>query len=565
MEENKQFYLTSETSEQEKKHVESLDSSKFKFRNDSESLHDQAFETKPISYLHDCFNRFVKNKSSIVAFFIILIIALYAIIVPISDPKAHVNSTDFPNGYRDYAFRYATPYNSTFAKLGVWDGKKEKTVSEATYYMYAYDDSNHTRADLVSKEETRTVIGSVEYVTTSYVIKENTYYIGNRVVTVSESDYNALINYEKENNIYQVEGKSIMKPLIDSAGYLEEYRQTLLDNGETASLVDNVIDQMSNYYNQNPTISYALSAYSPTTGRLSQNTFYPVLDDNGEPVRIYQTDENGDLVYYTRSSAQYSIRVDYFDYFVYHYGFEPYGLFGMNAQGQDIFLRLAQGTRFSLLIGVGISLLNFIIGLVWGAVSGYYGGKTDLIMERITDIIGNVPSIIILTICQIQFVNSVKLQATLGTGGVLILAILVAFVYNGWIGVASTTRMQFYRFKNQEYVLASRTLGAKDRRLIFRHILPNAIGTLVTSCILMIPSVIFSESSLSYLGIINFSTSGLSSIGTMLDEGKQAGLSANPHVLLFPCVIISLLMISFNLFGNGLRDAFNTSLKGSED
>ena len=125
--------------------------------------------------------------------------------------------------------------------------------------------------------------------------------------------------------------------------------------------------------------------------------------------------------------------------------------------------------------------------------------------------------------------------------------------------------MQFYRFKGQEYVLASRTLGAKDRRLIFRHILPNAIGTLVTSSVLMIPGVIFSESSLSYLGIIDFSTSGMSSIGTLLNEGQSAGLQYNPHVLLFPCIIISLLMICFNLFGNGLRDAFNTTLKGAEE
>ena len=125
--------------------------------------------------------------------------------------------------------------------------------------------------------------------------------------------------------------------------------------------------------------------------------------------------------------------------------------------------------------------------------------------------------------------------------------------------------MQFYRFKGQEYVLASRTLGAKDPRLIFRHILPNAAGTLVTSSVLMIPGVIFGESSLSYLGIINFTTSGLCSVGSLLNEGQLAGLSEHPHMLFFPCLVISLLMICFNLFGNGLRDAFNTTLRGSED
>ena len=205
------------------------------------------------------------------------------------------------------------------------------------------------------------------------------------------------------------------------------------------------------------------------------------------------------------------------------------------------------------------------IGLVYGAVSGYFGGKVDLIMERITDIIANVPTIIIMTIMQIQLTNNDQLKAAIGSAGTIILAILIAFVYNGWVGVASTTRMQFYRFKGQEYVLASRTLGARDSRLIFKHILPNAAGTLVTSSVLMIPGVIFSESSLSYLGIINFSTSGISSIGALLNEGQAASIQYYPHVLLFPAIVISLLMISFNLFGNGLRDAFNTTLRGSEE
>ena len=185
-------------------------------------------------------------------------------------------------------------------------------------------------------------------------------------------------------------------------------------------------------------------------------------------------------------------------------------------------------------------------------------------MERITDILSNVPSIIIMTIVQIQLNNNLALNQALGAVGCIVVAFLIAFVYNGWVGVSSTTRMQFYRFKGQEYVLASRTLGARDSRLIFKHILPNAAGTLVTSCVLMVPSVIFSESNLSYLGIIDFSTSNIVSLGAMLNDG-QGKLSTYPHILLFPAIVISLLMISFNLFGNGLRDAFNTSLRGSED
>jgi oligopeptide transport system permease protein len=130
--------------------------------------------------------------------------------------------------------------------------------------------------------------------------------------------------------------------------------------------------------------------------------------------------------------------------------------------------------------------------------------------------------------------------------------------------MASRTRMQFYRFKNQEYVLAARTLGATDKRIMFKHIFPNAIGTLVTSCVLVIPGMIFSETSLSYLGIINLESGNITSVGTLLAKG-QGFLMEYPHMIFPPAVFICLLMLSFNLFGNGLRDAFNPSLRGSED
>ena len=129
--------------------------------------------------------------------------------------------------------------------------------------------------------------------------------------------------------------------------------------------------------------------------------------------------------------------------------------------------------------------------------------------------------------------------------------------------MAGRTRMQFYRFKNQEYVLAARTLGAKDRRIMFKHIFPNSLGTLITGSVLVIPSVIFSETSLSYLGIINLATGNLTSVGTLLSQG-QSYLTSYPHMIIPPALFISLLMLSFNLFGNGLRDALNPSLKGGE-
>jgi len=143
-------------------------------------------------------------------------------------------------------------------------------------------------------------------------------------------------------------------------------------------------------------------------------------------------------------------------------------------------------------------------------------------------------------------------------------SLLFAFVLTGWVGIASRVRMQFYRFKGQEYVLAARTLGASDRRLIFKHIFPNSLGTIVTSAVMTIPGVIFSESMLSYLHIINLDASSLTSIGTMLSNG-QGYLSTYPHIIMFPAIFIAILEISFNLFGNGLRDALNPSLRGADN
>ena len=137
---------------------------------------------------------------------------------------------------------------------------------------------------------------------------------------------------------------------------------------------------------------------------------------------------------------------------------------------------------------------------------------------------------------------------------------MLAMCLTGWIGTAGLTRTQFYRFKRREYVLASRSLGASDGRLIFHHILPNSMGTIVTSSVLMIPNVIYAEATISYLGI---GLSGQSSLGNILST-NQANISTNQYLLIFPSVIIAVILICFNLFGNGLRDALNPSLKGSD-
>ena len=238
---------------------------------------------------------------------------------------------------------------------------------------------------------------------------------------------------------------------------------------------------------------------------------------------------------------------------VYYYKYKGLGdddcfWFGSDYLGRDIWTRLWRGARVSLIIAVVSVCCNVFIGVVYGSISGYYGGKVDMVMMRITEIINAFPRIVVVTL----FIM------VAGTG---MFSIIMSLVIKDWVSTARMVRSQFYRFKGREYVLAARTLGVKDMALIFRHILPNSIGPIITSSMIAIPTAIFAESFLAYIGL------GLQapepSIGVMLSRGQKV-LLQYPSQVVFPAIVISLLMISFNLFGNGLRDAFDPTLRGAE-
>ncbi len=247
-------------------------------------------------------------------------------------------------------------------------------------------------------------------------------------------------------------------------------------------------------------------------------------------------------------NVYYKFECSIYNYKLLGYDKMPTFLFGTNQVGQDLLKIVFIGLRTSLLLGLISSAICFIFGLVWGSIAGYFGGLPDLLMERFTDILSGIPWIVMMTLMILKFGQSFWIFC-------------LALCLTGWIGTSAVTRTQFYRFRDREYVLASRTLGAGNVRLIFRHILPNAMGTIITSSVLMIPSVIFSEATISYLGL---GLKGLQSLGVILSD-NQKFLQSYPHLLVVPAIIIALLMISFNLFGNGLRDAFNPSLKGSDE
>lgn len=283
---------------------------------------------------------------------------------------------------------------------------------------------------------------------------------------------------------------------------------------------------------------------------------FKIIDpENGPIVEIVEQVGDATVNPMTGAFSGFQLKCKVMNYKILGYDKMPSFVFGTNKESQDYFKLIFTGLRFSLLLAIGVSFVNILIGLTWGSISGYFGGATDIIMERICDILSGLPLTVLITLC-ILYGN----QLNWGSASDVI-ALMLALFLTGWMGVAHQTRTQFYRFKGREYVLASRTLGAKDGRLIFRHILPNAAGTIITGSVLIIPNVIYTEASIAYLGL------GLKNqtlFGVILAGANQYYKGEQSFLLFIPTFIMMLLLISFNLFGNGLRDAFNPQLKGSE-
>lgn len=485
------------------KDINDIPSDKFKFVQNDKELNEQKPDTKPVGYFKDAFLRFCKNKSSVFSVIVIILLICYAVFVPVF---SRYKSSD-----RDSYYAYALPKNPIFVDLGIefWDGCKNSTVNQQKLDRLLA--SPGALVEIKDEVETENKRGG-----TSYNVRYDSYaMVGYIYKTVTCEEYEAIRAYEQENKI------QIIYPLID----------------------DTLVKAVA--YQNDANAWY-----------LTDEKGVAIRNTDGEFQEIYLYDEDGNPVYYksVSSGRQYYIRILYSEYYKYINGDYASFIFGADANGYDILTRLASGARLSLLLSLIVSVINLFIGIVIGALEGYYGKSFDLIFERIKDFIWEIPSVVIFALFQMYLSNKVG----------PVLSLLFAFVFFGWISISSIVRAQFYRFKGQEYVLAARTLGARDSRLIFRHILPNGIGYIITASVLTIPNVIFSEAGLSYMGIVNLQSDSMTSIGTMLNNG-QAALLTYPHCVFFPAVFIALLLICFNLFGNGLRDAFNPALRGADE
>lgn len=219
--------------------------------------------------------------------------------------------------------------------------------------------------------------------------------------------------------------------------------------------------------------------------------------------------------------------------------------FGTDDLGRDVFVRTWVGARISLTIGLAAALIDVLIGVIWGAISGIRGGRTDEIMMRIADVLWAIPSLLM----------TILLLVVMGKG---LITMIVAMVITGWINMARIVRGQVLQLKNQEFVLASRTLGAKNSRIIRKHLLPNIMSPILVTMTLTVPTAIFYEAFLSYLGL--GVPQPLASWGTMATDGVQ-GLEYYPWRLFFPATFICLTMFAFNVIGDGLRDALDPKLR----
>ena len=422
--------------------IKNIPKEKFEFVNQNERLTDKKFDDKPVGYLKDAWIRFRKSRAAVVAAIIIIIIILFSILTPLL-----ITTHDISFMVTQYARK---PARVVWVRenLGLMDGGVNRSITEAELIRLASigvgaadtDGKGVTMAEamesyyqpIIKQDEPRVVLDARKKEVNEYDVRVDTYLeVGFLYMYIEQAELQNILNYEEES------GLQVLYPLIESNEW-------------------NPDDKNANNWYKAKKVGYPVSVSA--SGKVTSLEYSEdmVLENN------YKYNEDGSLKYYeysgggTAETAQYKIRVLYYNYYQYKYGFEPNYIMGTESQGYDMALRIADGIQLSLFIASFVCIINFVIGALYGSVEGYYGGAIDLFLERVSDILSGVPFIVVATLFQIHLAAKVGALPSL----------LFAFVLTGWIGTAYNVRTQFYRFKNQEYVMAAASSGSTFSRTL---------------------------------------------------------------------------------------------------
>lgn len=541
---------------------EELPQEMFELTQQDERIFDKKFETKAVGYWKDAVKRFCKSKSSVICFFLLAIIVILSII---GEPIGGRSSTE-----QNVRLKNLRPKVPLLCNIGIFNGTTTKDTM-VNNIVFAVDEAGNKLEtfkyqniiDGLDTKWYKPAEYNIDFVTkqeqydSRYITKIKKVTLVEKYEQVRGEDGGVIYETDAEGNVlYDENGKMVVKlePKFYYTATIEYDTYTFLMASYQKSRIKvedaiNYLTPLYHIYDEEITLEKLLAYIDKDTLK----TGVPSTERASEINQKIAADLGIDIselgVYFVsvmRSNKGMSVDLVVDPVLSGEMTPHTYFIFGTDDLGIDMWSRIWSGLGLSMLIGLVVGVFCIIFGICWGAISGYYGGLVDIAMERFTDILVNVPSMIILTLLQFYMENK-------------LIVFILALTMTSWVGIASRTRIQFYRYKNREYVLASRTMGAKDGRLIFKHILPNGIGPLVNSAVAIIPASMRFETSMTYLGIASLSQN---SIGQIISAASDS-LTTAPYLLVIPSVIFSIIMVSFSVLGLGLRDALNPALRGS--